>query len=70
MKNEPRESSSTSCSESSTSSGRSEDSAIFFFAGLFVAKVPEGKGFVDGAIVLRFDDIFAMFVGFRVSVDP
>ena len=32
---------------------------------VFVAKVPEGKGFVDGAIggtiVLRFDDIFAMF---------
>ena len=32
---------------------------------IFVAKVPEGKGFVDGAIggtiVLRFDDIFAMF---------
>ena len=30
---------------------------------VFVAKVPEGKGFVDGAIggtiVLRFDDIFA-----------
>ena len=32
---------------------------------VFVAKVPEGKGFVDGdiggTIVLRFDDIFAMF---------
>jgi hypothetical protein len=32
---------------------------------VFVAKVPEGKGFVDstirGMIVLRFDDIFAMF---------
>ncbi|KAM3366175.1 hypothetical protein ACQJBY_015586 [Aegilops geniculata] len=32
---------------------------------VFVAKVPQGKGFVDGAIgstiVLRFDDIFAMF---------
>ena len=32
---------------------------------VFVAKVPEGKGFVDGAIrgtiVLWFDDIFAMF---------
>ena len=32
---------------------------------IFVAKVPEGKGFVDnaigGTIVLRFDDIFAMF---------
>jgi hypothetical protein len=31
---------------------------------VFVAKVPEGKGFVDnsigGTIVLRFDDIFAM----------
>ena len=30
-----------------------------------MAKVPEGKGFVDGAIggtiVLQFDDIFAMF---------
>ena len=30
-----------------------------------MAKVPEGKGFVDsaigGMIVLRFDDIFAMF---------
>ena len=30
-----------------------------------MAKVPEGKGFVDsaigGTIVLRFDDIFAMF---------
>ena len=32
---------------------------------VFAAKVPEGKGFVDGniggTIVLRFDDIFAMF---------
>ena len=32
---------------------------------IFVAKVPEGKGFVDGdiggTIVLLFDDIFAMF---------
>src|SRR4051812_1098783 len=32
---------------------------------VFVAKVPEGKGFLDnaigGTIVLRFDDIFAMF---------
>ena len=32
---------------------------------VFVAKVPEGKGFVDsaieGTIVLQFDDIFAMF---------
>ncbi|XP_037474359.1 uncharacterized protein LOC119350808 [Triticum dicoccoides] len=32
---------------------------------VFMAKVPEGKGFVDGSIggtiVLRFDDIFAMF---------
>ena len=32
---------------------------------VFVAKVPEGKGFVDsairGMIVLRFDDIFTMF---------
>ena len=32
---------------------------------VFVAKVPERKGFVDsaigGMIVLRFDDIFAMF---------
>ena len=32
---------------------------------VFVAKVPEGKGFVDGAIgstiVLRFDDMFAIF---------
>ena len=32
---------------------------------VFVAKVPEGKGFVDGdigvTVVLRFDDIFAMF---------
>ena len=32
---------------------------------VFVAKVPKGKGFVDsaigGMIVLRFDDIFAMF---------
>ena len=32
---------------------------------IFVAEVPAGKGFVDGAIggtiVLRFDDIFAMF---------
>ena len=32
---------------------------------VFVAKVPEGKGFVDsaigGTIVLRCDDIFAMF---------
>ena len=32
---------------------------------IFVAKVPAGKGFVDnaigGTIVLRFDDIFAMF---------
>ena len=32
---------------------------------VFVAKVPEGKGFVDSTIghmiVLRFDDIFAMF---------
>ena len=32
---------------------------------IFVAKVPEGKGFVDGdiggTIVLRFDDIFVMF---------
>ena len=32
---------------------------------VFVAKVPDGKGFVDsvigGTIVLRFDDIFAMF---------
>ena len=32
---------------------------------VFVAKVPEGKGFVDsaigGMIVLRFADIFAMF---------
>ena len=32
---------------------------------VFVAKVPKGKGFVDsaigGTIVLRFDDIFAMF---------
>ena len=32
---------------------------------VFVAKVLEGKGFVDGdiggTIVLRFDDIFAMF---------
>ena len=32
---------------------------------VFVAKVPEGKGFVDsaigGMIVLRFDDILAMF---------
>ena len=32
---------------------------------VFVAKVPEGKGFVEsavgGTIVLRFDDIFAMF---------
>ena len=32
---------------------------------VFMAKVPEGKGFVDGAIggtiVLQFDDIFGMF---------
>ena len=32
---------------------------------VFVAKVPEGKGFVDsaigGMIVMWFDDIFAMF---------
>ena len=32
---------------------------------VFMDKVPDGKGFVDGAIggtiVLRFDDIFAMF---------
>ena len=32
---------------------------------VFVAKVPEGKGFVDnsigGTIILWFDDIFAMF---------
>ena len=32
---------------------------------VFVAKVPEGKGFVDSTIgrmiVLRFDDIYAMF---------
>ena len=32
---------------------------------VFVAKVPEGKGFVDGdiggTIILRFDDNFAMF---------
>ncbi|MGA5949856.1 hypothetical protein ACPB21_26965, partial [Escherichia coli] len=32
---------------------------------VFVAKVPESKGFVDGdirgMIVLRFDDIFDMF---------
>ena len=32
---------------------------------VFMAKVPEGKGFVDsairGTVVLQFDDIFAMF---------
>ena len=38
---------------------------MMWHAQFFLAKVPEGKGFVDGdiggTIVLRFDDIFAMF---------
>ena len=38
---------------------------------VFVAKVPEGKGFVDsaigGMIVLRFDDIFASLTFIRCT---